>query len=296
MKHVYGICLLMILSVNASSQINPSPSQYFYNRIFQNVAASGMSKGLQLNATYRNMTPNTFMGSPVNTMISLQGGTGARSGLGLQFQNERAGLLSRSRVMTSYALDLRADETRIRLGVGVGAMMTRLNTNGQVMLRGDQNDPVIAMYNNQRARIDGSIGFLIDTKKGWEIMASVPSLGTIQEFRGYNAIDYTIANAMISKKMKVSSDEAGDVELQPMIGYRMMQGVADVLDAGMMLNYKKWIRFMGIYHSNNEVALGVGLPYKEKFSFDFTYNTGKVYNKTYLNVGGTLEAHLMYKF
>ena len=296
MKQVYSLCLLIAISLTASSQINPSPSQYFYNRIFQNVAASGMNKGVQLNAVYRNMTPNSFMGSPVNTMISLQGSTNTRSGMGLQFQNERAGLLSRTRVMGSYALNLRDDDTKIRLGVGVGAMMTRLNPNGQVMLRGEQNDPVIGMYNNQKARIDGSIGFLVSTKKGWEVMASLPSMGTIQEFRGYNAIDYMVANAMVSKKISMSKDDAGVVEIQPMIGYRIMQGVPDVFDAGVLLNYKGWIRFMGIYHSNNEFAAGVGIPFKDKLSVDFTYNTGKVYNKAYLNVGGTLEAHLMYKF
>jgi hypothetical protein len=53
---------------------------------------------------------------------------------------------------------------------------------------------------------------------------------------------------------------------------------------------------MALYHSNNEVAFGVSIPFKDKLAFNFTYNTGKVYNKNYMNVGGTIEAHVMYRF
>ena len=294
-KLLYSILLVAVYGTT-QGQINPSPSQYFYNRLFQNVAATGMEKGVRLDAAYRSMTPNNFTGSPVNTMLSIQGMAGTRSSIGLQFQNERAGLLNRSRTIGSYALDLGNQETRIRLGVGLGMMMTRVNTVGGTLVRGDINDPVIAAFNNNRIKIDGSIGGLIETKNGWEIMASAPSLGSIQEYGGYNAIDYVLFNAMVSKKLKLSKDEAGDVSFQPMLGYRMMQGVSDIVDVGGLISYKSWIRFMGIYHSNNEFALGVGIPYKDKLAFDFTYNSGKVYNKTYLNVGGTLEMHVMFKF
>ena len=220
---------------------------------------------------------------------------GAKSGLGIQFQNERAGLLGKSRLIGSYAIDLSQGDTRIRLGVGMGMLMTRVVTGNGVVLRGDANDPMIAVFNSARVRIDGSVGGLIETK-GWEILASIPSLGMIQEFRGFNAIDYTLANAMVSKKFKITSDEEGGINLQPMLGYSMLGGVRDVLDLGAKLNYRNQLQFMALYHSNNEVAFGVGIPFKDKLAFNFTYNTGKVYNKNYMNVGGTIEAHVMYRF
>lgn len=287
--------LFTIAAQSISAQINPGPSQFFYNKLFQNVAATGMEKGTRIDGTFRNMTPNTFIGSPVNTMVSLQGAMGDKSGLGIQFQNERAGLLGRSRVIGSYAIDLSQGETRIRLGVGLGMLMTRVVTGGSVVIRGDVNDPVIAAFNSAKVKVDGSIGGLIETK-GWEILASVPSLGMIQEFRGYNSIDYTLVNTMVSKKIKVASDENGEISIQPMLGYRMLQGVSDVIDLGARLNYQNILQFLALYHSNNEVALGVGIPIKEKLALNFTYNTGKVYSKNYLNVGGTMEAHVMFRF
>ncbi len=285
----------MITSLQVSAQINPSPSQYFYNRLFQNVAYTGYDEGLRINGAFRNTTPDNFTGSPVNMNFSIQSKLNERSGLGLQFQNDRAGLLNKNRFMGSYAIDLSKGETRVRLGVGLGLMATRIIETGGVALIGDMNDPVVAAFNQQRLKVDGSIGAMVE-RNGWAVMASMPSLGSLQEFSGYNAIDYVLANTMISKKIKLSQDEVGETSIQPMIGYRMIQGDGDVLDLGAMLNYKNWIKFLGIYHSNRELALGVGIPYKDKLSFDFTYNTGKVYSKNYMNVGGTLEMHVMFRF
>ena len=289
------ILVLMISSLQVSAQINPTPSQYFYNRLFQNVAYTGYDDGLRINGAYRNTTPDNFTGSPVNMNFSIQSKLNERSGLGLQFQNDRAGLLNKNRFMGSYAIDLSKGETRVRLGVGLGLMATRIIENGGVALIGDMNDPVVAAFNQQRLKVDGSIGAMVE-RNGWAFMASMPSLGSLQEFSGYNAIDYVLANTMISKKIKLSQDEVGETSIQPMIGYRMIQGDGDVLDLGAMLSYKNWIKFIGIYHSNRELALGVGIPYKDKLSFDFTYNTGKVYSKNYMNVGGTLEMHVMFRF
>jgi type IX secretion system PorP/SprF family membrane protein len=297
MKRIQNITILvlMITSLQVSAQINPSPSQYFYNRLFQNVAYTGYDEGLRINGAFRNTTPDNFTGSPVNMNFSIQSKLNERSGLGLQFQNDRAGLLNKNRFMGSYAIDLSKGETRVRLGVGLGLMATRIIETGGVALIGDMNDPVVAAFNQQRLKVDGSIGAMVE-RNGWAVMASMPSLGSLQEFSGYNAIDYVLANTMISKKIKLSQDEVGETSIQPMIGYRMIQGDGDVLDLGAMLNYKNWIKFLGIYHSNRELALGVGIPYKDKLSFDFTYNTGKVYSKNYMNVGGTLEMHVMFRF
>ena len=297
MKRIQNITILvlMITSLQVSAQINPTPSQYFYNRLFQNVAYTGYDEGLRINGAYRNTTPDNFTGSPVNLNFSVQSKIKERSGLALQFQNDRAGLLNKNRWMGSYAIDLSKGETRVRLGVGLGLMATRIIETGGVALIGDMNDPVIAAFNQQRLKVDGSIGGMVE-RNGWAVMASMPSLGSLQEFSGYNAIDYVLANTMISKKIKLSKDEVGETSIQPMIGYRMIQGDGDVIDLGAMLSYRNWIKFLGIYHSNRELALGVGIPYKDKLSFDFTYNTGKVYSKNYMNVGGTLEMHVMLRF
>ena len=285
----------MITSLQVSAQINPTPSQYFYNRLFQNVAYTGYDEGLRINGAYRNTTPDNFTGSPVNMNFSIQSKLNERSGLALQFQNDRAGLLNKNRFMGSYAIDLSKGETRVRLGVGLGLMATRIIENGGVALIGDMNDPVVAAFNQQRLKVDGSIGAMVE-RNGWSFMASMPSLGSLQEFSGYDAIDYVLANTMISKKIKLSQDEVGETSIQPMIGYRMIQGDGDVIDLGAMFSYRNWIKFLGIYHSNRELALGVGIPYKDKLSIDFTYNTGKVYSKNYMNVGGTLEMHVMFRF
>jgi type IX secretion system PorP/SprF family membrane protein len=275
------------------AQLNPSPSQYFHNLLFQNVAATGMDGRVRIDGAYRNVSPNTFVGAPVNQLFSIQGKMGGRSGIGLQFQQESAGLLNRSRILGSYALDLSSGQTRVRLGVGLGTMLSRINQSGGAVIRGEIGDPLIAAFNEQKMKVDGSIGALIETGKGWTIMTSIPSLGAIQEFSAYDGVDYTVLNFMVSKKLNFAKTQDGSVSVQPLLGYRLIKGLPGIVDMGAIMNYQGWIKFCGIYHSNNEVALGVGIPYKEKLSINFTYNTGKVYTKNYLNTSGTMELHLM---
>lgn len=293
------LILFILISIHAPfsySQINSSPSQYFYNKLYQNVAATGFDKGFRLDASYRNfITPNTFVGSPVNVFFAAQSSVSKRSGVGVQFQSETAGLINQSKLLGSYALDFGNENTHIRLGVGFGVMSTRIKT-GTPMFQGDMNDPFVAQFNNRRMQFDGSVGIQIETANGWSILTSVPSLGTIQQFSQYQAIDYVLLNTNISKRIKIVSDDDGDISISPLIGYQLMQGVDGVFKTGLLLDYKNWIRFMGMMYSNREFSAGVSLPLKSNLALNFTCNTGRIYGKELLNAGGTMEAHIMYRF
>lgn len=284
---------------SVKGQLNPSPSQYYYNQMVQSVAATGLRAMTRVDVSFRNTVPNSFNGAPVNQYVTFQSQLSNGSGIGIQFSGDNAGLLSRNRMMGSYALDLSKGETRFRLGVGIGMMMNRINDRRGTMLRGDINDPAIAEFNQQRVNVDGSVGMALETAKGLQILASVPSLGMIQQMSKYNAINYSVFNLMVRKKINLGvggvAPTRGMSTLEPMVGYRVIHGTEDVLDAGFLLTYQEWLGFMAMYHSNNEFAFGVHIPYRDRLAFNFTYNTGKVYSANYLNVGGTLEAHVMIK-
>lgn len=283
----------------AMAQLNPSPSQFFHNQMVQTVAATGIKEMTRLDMSFRNTLLNTFYGAPVNMYATFQSQMKNGSGIGMQFSADNAGLLSRSRIMGSYALDLSKGETRVRLGVGLGVMMNRINSKNGTLIRGDVNDPAIAEFNQQKAIADGSVGFALETVKGLQALASLPSLGSIQQFSKYNSINYTVFNSMVKKKINLGfggdASVGGMSSIEPMLGYRIIHGLKDIVDIGMLLSYQEWIGFLAMYHSNNEFAFGINIPYKEKLAFNFTYNTGKVYSKDYMNVGGTLEGHVMIK-
>ena len=190
------IVMFSVWAVPAIAQLNPSPSQFYYNPMVQSVAATGLKNMTRLDASFRNTLLNKFYGAPVNTYATFQTQLSSGNGIGIQFNGDNAGLLSRSRVMGSYALDLAKGETRIRLGVGLGVMMNRINTSSGV-IRGDVNDPAIADFNQQRAMVDGSIGGLMETVNGWQAIINVPSLGSIQQFSKYSSVNYTIFNSSI---------------------------------------------------------------------------------------------------
>ena len=294
MKKILSIFTVLVITLHAQSQLNPSPSQFFYNKMQQNVAATGFDKGLRVDASYRNFTPNTFVGSPVNLYFSAQSNVGEKSGIGVQFQSENAGLLSRSKMLGSYAFNFGNEDFQTRIGVGFGFMFARINQSSS-LFRGDLNDPFVAQFNARKLRIDGSLGIQLESANGWSIMASSPSLGSIQEFSDYEAIDYVLLTSTLSKKIVLSGEQEEQVAITPLVGYQLMQGVEDIYQAGALLDYKNWIRFLGIFYSNKEFSTGVSIPIKNKLALNFTYNSGRIYSKELLNVGGTMEAHVMYR-
>ena len=288
---------LIALVHSAKAQLNPSPSQFFHNQMVQTVAATGVKDMTRLDMSFRNTLLNRFYGAPVNMYATFQSQLKNGAGVGLQFNGDNAGLLSRNRIMGSYALDLSKGETRVRLGVGLGVMMNRINSKNGTLIRGDVNDPAIAEFNQQRAVVDGSVGIMLERENGLQLLANIPSLGSIQQFSKYSSINYTIFNTMIKKRFNlgVSGDEyiKGVSTLEPLIGYRMIHGGDDVLDLGAMFKYQEWIGFTAMYHTNNEYSVGIHIPYKNKMALNFTFNSGKVYSKNYFNVGGTMEGHVM---
>lgn len=296
MRKYFYTLILIIWAMYSSAQLNPAPSQFFHNQMVQSVAATGIRDITRMDISFRNTILNTNYGSPVNMYTGFQSQLKNGSGIGLQFNGDNAGLLSRSRILGSYALDLSKGETRIRLGVGLGMMMNRINSKNGTMIRGDVNDPAIAEFNQQRMVVDGSIGGIMETKS-WQLLLNIPSLGSIQQFSKYSSINYTLLNTMVKKRFYfgISGDEylRGATTLETLFGYRIIHGMQDVFDLGLLLKYQEWIGFTAMYHTNNEYSLGVHIPFKERLSINFTFNSGKVYSKNYLNVGGTLEGHVM---
>lgn len=295
-KFVLGFTLL-VTTISVRAQLNPSPSQFFHNQMVQTVAATGIKDMTRLDMSFRNTLLNRFYGAPVNMYATFQGQTKNGAGIGIQFNGDNAGLLTRNKIMGSYALDLAKGDTRIRLGIGLGMMMNRINTKNGTLIRGDINDPALAEFNQQKAIVDGSIGGLIETVSGWQFLANIPSLGSIQQFSKYSSINYTIFNTMARKRfaLGVSGDEyiKGMSTIETLVGYRMIHGGEDILDLGAMFKYQEWLGFTAMYHTNNEFSVGIHVPYKDRLALNFTYNSGKVYSKNYFNVGGTLEGHVM---
>jgi hypothetical protein len=296
MKKINILFIIFFASIfqNGFAQLNPSPSQFYFNKLQQNVAATGFDKGIRIDASYRNFAPNGFVGSPVNIYFGAQSSVGERSGVGLQFQSENAGLLSRSRMLGSYAIDFGNEDLHTRIGVGFGFMFARINQSSP-LFRGDVNDPFIAQFNARQLKLDGSIGIQIESASGWSFMASTPSVGSIQQFSNYEAIDYVLLTSTVSKKITLSGDEDDQISIAPLLGYQLLQGVAGVFQSGALIDYRNWIKFMGMYYSNSEYSAGVSIPVKSKLALNFIFNSGKIYGKGLLNTGGTMEAHIMYR-
>jgi hypothetical protein len=291
-------CQLVIVS-NSLGQLNPSPSQFFFNDLLVSSAATGIEKSPKIGASFRNLVPNSYYFSPINYYTSFQAQFKNGSGIGVQFDGQRAGLLEKNRIILSYALSLIDGENKLRIGAGFGSIMSRVSTNS-TFIRGEINDPAIFDFNNGRFNLDGSMGLQLMLNNGYNLLAGIPSLASIRMYSNYSSINYTLLNSLVKKKYKFGGSgddsQSDGVVVEPMIGFRLMQGNKDIVDLGLMVDYKQQIAFISLFHTNMEYAIGVSFPVKRQFNLNFIYNSGKLYSKNYMNWGGTLEMSIGYKF
>lgn len=284
---------------NSIGQLNPSPSQFYFNDLFISVASAGIEKNFKIDASFRNIVPNSFYFSPINYYTSFQAQFKNGNGLGVQFDGKRAGLLENNRIILSYALSLIDGDNKLRVGAGFGTTMNRVNTN-PTFIRGEINDPGVFDFNKGKFNLDGSIGMQLVLESRYQLLVGLPSLGNIQMLKNSSAINFTLLNSMIKRKFKIAETNndfnASGIILEPMIGFRMMQGNKDIFDIGLMVDYNQRIGFISLFHSNLEYAIGLSLPIKQQFILNFIYNSGKLYSRNYMNWGGTLEANFSFKF
>lgn len=87
-------CQLVIVS-KSLGQLNPSPSQFFFNDLLVSSAATGNEKSPKIGASFRNLVPNSYYFSPINYYTTFQSQFKNGNGIGVQFDGQRAGLLKK---------------------------------------------------------------------------------------------------------------------------------------------------------------------------------------------------------
>ncbi len=289
----------LVIVLDSIGQLNPSPSQFYFNDLLVSVASAGIEQSPKIDASFRNLVPSSYYFSPINYYTTFQAQLKNGNGIGVQFDGQRAGLLEKNRVILSYALNLLDGDNNLRIGAGFGSTMSRVSTN-PTFIRGEVNDPAIFDFNNGRFNLDGSLGAQLQLKNGYHLLAGLPSIANVKMYSNYSSINYTILNSILKKKFKLGGADASinsnEIVIEPMIGFRMIQGNKDIIDLGIMLDYNKHIGFISLFHSNIEYALGLSLPFKQQLFINILYNSGKLYGRNYMNWGGTIEVNFSFKF
>lgn len=217
----------------------------------------------------------------------------SRAAYGLNFTSDRAGLITNSRILGTFAyhLPLGDEEQKLNFGLSLGARFLSLDKS---KISGNIDDPTIQNFDEGGA-LDGDFGISYTTKL-FTVQAAVPNLNNTF-FENDNGerryVDSQIFYSAASYKIYLSS-RINDFNIEPLIAYRGIRGYKDIVDIGGNFNmpeYKMNISMM--YHTNEVISGAFGITL-EKLGIFLSYSSFIGNTGAFANDG--FELGLRYKF
>jgi type IX secretion system PorP/SprF family membrane protein len=285
MKNIFKILatIICIGSYSTSNaQINPFDVQLFQNRYVANPAMAGNEQGLHLNLGYKNQWSN-MPGAPRAQNITLETRKN-KVGLGLNINNEKAGLLSYTKAVATYAYHLPLNSNNQSLHMGISLGIYDGNVNMQQVI-GDANDPDLVNFNQRKTLFDGDFGIAY-TSNRFGIEATLYNLKSQFKDDFKDAADNHIAYVAAEYSFPVS-----DWTLKSKIAYRGVRNYTDVVDIAFnAITASEKLGFTGIYHTNKSASLGISYLHNRKWQLLGLYNTSAQPINNYTN--GSFEIGL----
>jgi|GEM_PF-109787 len=281
MRVLAGCVVMVFFCVNyAHAQLTNIQSIYFQNQYLANPALAGMEPQLNLNMDYHQQWLGV-PGSPTLTTFTADYNSGNKVGLGLNVYGNNAGLISRTRIMGTYAYHIPLNDkgSKLSLGLSIGFSDAHANE-GEVV--GDQGDLAVSQFNAHGVYPDGDIGVAYTSPK-FNAQLALPNLKRAFFQTQADAVDVeasTFYAAMSYKVQLTYSNNYSIYSIEPKVAYRGIMGYSNVFDVGFNLyrttfedNYQ--LNLQGVYHSDNSLSWGFGIDYHTLgLLFTYTYNTG----------------------
>lgn len=293
LANIQKIVLLVFIILGthgANAQLREFESMYFQNQYLANPAMAARESGaIVANIGYQREF-NSFPGAPVLGYATFEYNLGNRMGIGLNANNDKAGLIDRTSILATYAyhLPIGDNEQKLDFGLSLGGNFASIDQNKTIGSIDDVN-----LQSFKDSGLDGNFGIAY-TSQLWTIQASLPNLNTLL-FDSNNGIkkyvDIPLFYSAISYKIL---GPMYNVDLEPILAYRGVKGYKDIVDAGFRLNMLKYdINFSGFYHSNNSISAAFGMILIDKLGVFLSYSN---YNGNAGYKNNTLEFGLSYKF
>ena len=267
-----GLLLITAAAVTESrAQLHPLSGIYYQNRYLANPAMAGLEEGLRLNLGYRQQW-SSMPGAPATQSLTGDYGFSSKVGLGLNLYNDKAGLLSRTRVMGTYAyhLPLDGESRKLSFGLSLGFMNERL---AEEDVSGNPNDVSIGRVNDRETFIDGDFGLAYTSNK-LTVQGALPNMKNFfKKDDNENTVDQSTFFTAVSYKLYFPQSLNG-MGIEPKAVYRGVRGHDDILDIGANLTFAdEALSLTGVYHSSQSATFGAGVNYKKTLSIMGMYTT-----------------------
>lgn len=250
------IALLLLCCVEeAKAQLNPLNGIYFQNQYLANPAMAGLDEGLKLNLGVRKQWA-TMPGSPRTQSLSGHYAFTEKVGAGISVYNDKSGLLSRTRVMGSYAYHLPLNESsKLSFGISLGFMNERIMNEN---ISGDANDTSVDQFNQRETYMDGDFGAAY-TGKRLTLQAAIPNMKRVFKKDVSDAVDRGTFFSAASYKFAMDHALPG-FAIEPKVVLRGVKGHDNIIDAGANFSFSNTaFNFMALYHTSQSATFGFGV-------------------------------------
>ncbi|MDB4925782.1 PorP/SprF family type IX secretion system membrane protein [Mucilaginibacter sp.] len=269
-KTLLTTLLLTAASLISRAQLNPFNAMYYQNPYMYNPAMAGLSRVLTINTSYRQQWSG-FPGTPKTGSLTADFQPADKVGLGLNINDDQAGLIRQTRIMGTYAyhLSLNGQNQQLHFGLSFGIDDSRVDYNN---VTGDLSDTEIALYNQLKPYVDGDLGIGY-TDNNLSVGAAVPNLKAafFKSSDDRFDADRMLFITTVSYKIPMQNDDRSFM-LTPLAAFRMVKSYNSIVDVGINFNLNNYGLYMqSIYHSSRSVGLGFGLD-QGSYALSFNYN------------------------
>jgi type IX secretion system PorP/SprF family membrane protein len=282
--------ILLLSGQLAKAQLNPLAMQYYSNQYLGNPAMAGLDNGIKLSLGHRQQW-SEVPGAPSTQAITAEFGS-EKVGIGLNMNNDMAGLLKRTRVAATYAYHLRLndDGQKLHFGVSLGMMYERVENE---QIDGDPTDASLDRFARRENYLDGDFGAAY-TSGSLTIQGAIPNLQQfIKKDDNFSSVDRSLFLAAISYRLNFGPI-GSSTSFEPKATFRGVRGYKNILDVGFNLGLvDDKVNLLGMYHSTKSATFGLGAVYKT-FAIMGMYTTETAALRSY--VDGDFELSLSYKF
>jgi type IX secretion system PorP/SprF family membrane protein len=284
------VLISILVKQEVKAQLNPMGALYFQNQFLGNPAMAGKG-GLNLNMGIRKQW-NNIPGSPSAQTLTVDYDLTDKAGIGFNVNNDKSGLLKRTRLVSTYAYHLPVNDNNDKLSFGLSFGLLNERINNEELI-GDSDDLSVASYNQRSTFLDGDFG-LAYTAGRINIQLTLPNLKSMvnqDDVSGAN--DRSTFFSAISYKIKTGVTSG--LEIEPKAVYRGVNGFNDILDLGANLSYGgNKLNVFGMYHSTKSATVGIGMNYQNLgFGGIYTTSTSALSGYTNGNFELSLRANLL---
>ena len=292
MKKIYLILIVVALVSSAYAQQDLMVSQYTFNHVFLNPAATGINSYYNATLMYRNQWVK-FEGAPISQFLSIDGPViSDKMGLGLLVQREQIGVNRQTDILGNYSYII--DMDKIKLSMGLRAGMTIFEANYLDHKAWDTDDELL-QANTKSYLPNVGFGVFLKHEKYYagvsipHILNYDPQTSLTLDFKNSNQL---VRHYYVTGGYRFQLSDGIVMEPDMLIKYATWAPVQ--LDANLLFEYKQVFTIGGGYRTGDSFIALTKFQISNKFqlgySFDITMTDLKDYSK------GSHEIMLNYIF